>query len=174
MFMLGLLLHECGHLWAMRRVGLPSSGMIFLPLIGALIAPRRDYRSRSEEAFTAAMGPAIGLAATLPCFGLAWLLAPTLHQAASMALVIPVFNLFNLLPILPLDGGRIVRAALVGRSRQVNLALIWAGSVMALVIGIWLKAWILCLMVGFAMLEFAYEIKWPSHIPGMSRGASIL
>lgn len=106
LFLLILAIHETGHTLAIRARGLPASLPIFIPFLGALINLRRQPRDAGEEAFIAAAGPLFGLAASYALFLLgSTLRAPVLVVAAGFGMLLHVFNL---LPVTPLDGGRMV------------------------------------------------------------------
>ena len=99
-------IHESGHVVANRIKGIPASLPIFIPLLGAFIQLKRFPQTASDEAFIGIMGPLFGLGATL----LALLLAVQTHilffwAVAEMGFLLHVFNL---MPVLPLDGGRTV------------------------------------------------------------------
>ena len=106
LFLLILAIHESGHTVAIRSRGLPASLPIFIPFLGALINLRRQPRDAGEEAFIAAAGPLFGLGASYALFVLgSWFKVPVLVVAAGFGMLLHVFNL---LPVTPLDGGRMV------------------------------------------------------------------
>ena len=107
-FMALLLLHELGHAGIIRAKGLRTSPIMFLPFLGAAIAIKDQFRDASVEAETGWGGPAAGTLAACACL-LVYLVTGQpfwLH----LAYVGFLLNLFNLLPVSPLDGGRIVVA----------------------------------------------------------------
>lgn len=103
-----IFIHELGHVWAAKRKGLPVSAPMFIPFLGALITMKRSPRDAATEAYVAIGGPLLGtLGATIAfVFGLLYS-QPAFLVAAYLGFFI---NLFNLLPIHPLDGGRIATA----------------------------------------------------------------
>lgn len=103
-----IFVHESGHVLAMKACGMPTSGMYFLPFFGAVAVGKERARTRGQEWFIAIAGPAFGLLSILPLIAIGWLTGSREWQlyAALAALI----NLFNLLPIGVLDGGRIVQA----------------------------------------------------------------
>ncbi|HZJ70818.1 MAG TPA: hypothetical protein VFF36_07800 [Planctomycetota bacterium] len=103
-----LLLHELGHAAVIKAKGLRTSPIVFLPFFGAAIAIKDQYRDASVEAETAWGGPAIGTLAACGCF-LAFLATDNPFWLG-LAYTGAFLNLFNLLPLSPLDGGRIVTA----------------------------------------------------------------
>ena len=108
-FVLMLLIHEMGHVIAIRRKGMKASMPIFIPFLGAAIfAP--DMGNRDDEAYVGYGGPLLGgtIAAVLMVSTIAASnSSETLRLVAYTALFI---NVFNLTPIRPLDGGRITQA----------------------------------------------------------------
>ncbi|MDQ2646771.1 MAG: site-2 protease family protein [Myxococcota bacterium] len=107
-FVLLILLHELGHGYAMKRAGVESGWPVFIPFIGALIAMKTPPADRNVQAQIAYGGPLAGTVASLVVAALG------LHfeERALLALAYTGFylNLFNLVPISPLDGGRIAEA----------------------------------------------------------------
>ncbi|MDE2007589.1 MAG: hypothetical protein KGI51_13560 [Rhodospirillales bacterium] len=126
--------HEYGHVWAMRRRGIPSKGFYLIPFVGGVAIPSRPISSRSEEAFIASMGPIFGLAAAPLGFVLAYLVTRSVPNAAAATEWVVAINLFNLLPLFPLDGGRMVWASAASFGRMIGIALLALGAVGALVL----------------------------------------
>jgi Zn-dependent protease len=106
-FVLLILVHELGHGWAMRQAGIRAGWPIFIPFFGAFITMKSQPRSRAVEAAVAYGGPAAGTAASLVVAAVAL----ALGWRAGLALAHAGFflNLFNLLPLSPMDGGRIAQ-----------------------------------------------------------------
>jgi len=107
-FVLLLLVHESGHALEARRQGLPVSAPVFIPFMGAAILLREMPHNAWREARLALAGPLVGSLGALICWGF----ANAYHSPLLLALAYVGFflNLFNLLPIVPLDGGRVVAA----------------------------------------------------------------
>ncbi len=107
-FLALIAIHESGHVWAMRRAGIKTRGMYFLPFMGAVAVVDQNLKSRWQEYWLTIMGPVFGLAGVLAVLGL-WF--ATRHPIFILLTLAGAFlNLINLLPILPLDGGRILRS----------------------------------------------------------------
>ncbi len=104
--MVGLIFcHECGHAIAMNKYGVPFSPMVFIPFMGAVIAMKEQPRNSYQEAIIALGGPITGSIAAVALGGLGGITdSQLLYALADFGLMI---NLFNLLPIGSLDGGRI-------------------------------------------------------------------
>jgi len=105
-FVVLIFVHEMGHAWMMRREGIPAGAPIFIPFVGAVIAMKGRPRDAWVEALVAIAGPLVGSAGALLCLGIGVLTGrPFWLALASTGFLL---NLFNLLPVPPLDGGRIV------------------------------------------------------------------
>lgn len=108
-FVVMLFCHETGHAVALRSKGMKASLPVFIPFLGAAIfAPKLG--DRHEEAYMAFAGPLIGTASAVALFG-ATLLVPGTHPLLlGIAFTALIINLFNMIPLSPLDGGRITQA----------------------------------------------------------------
>ncbi len=104
-FVVLLLLHEMGHYAAARGRGLAVGLPTFIPFLGAWIQLKEQPMDVETEAHVALAGPVAGTLAAIGC----WFLARATDEPLLLALAYSGFilNLVNLLPISPLDGGRI-------------------------------------------------------------------
>lgn len=107
-FVLLILIHELGHVVANLHYGLPASAPIFIPYVGAVINLRGAPANARVEAVIGIAGPVAGALASLACFG--WYMAGGPQIALVLAWFGFMMNLFNLLPVPPLDGGRVAAA----------------------------------------------------------------
>jgi Zn-dependent protease len=101
-----LFVHEMGHFIAARQRGLEVGAPVFIPFVGAWVALKNANMDPETEAFVGLAGPMLGSAAAFACY----LLALENGERLWMAIAYGGFflNLFNLIPLSPLDGGRIV------------------------------------------------------------------
>jgi len=107
-FVLLIFVHEMGHAVAMRLEGIPAGAPVFIPFVGAFVAMQGQPRDAAVEARVAMAGPVAGsLAAWATLWAGVELDQPLLRALGHTAVLI---NLFNLIPVSPLDGGRIVTA----------------------------------------------------------------
>jgi Zn-dependent protease len=105
-FVLLIFVHELGHAIAMKRMGIPAGAPVFIPFVGAVIAMRGMPRDAYVEAFVGIAGPILGTIGALACLGMALVQgSPYWYALATTGFLL---NLFNLLPVSPLDGGRVV------------------------------------------------------------------
>ena len=103
-----LFVHEMGHVIEARRQGLPVSAPMFIPFLGAMITLKEYPRDAWHEATMALAGPLLGSlgAAAIYAAGV----VEDSNRLKAIAFLGFFINLFNLLPIVPLDGGRAVAA----------------------------------------------------------------
>jgi len=105
-FVLLLFCHEMGHFWAARARGLDVGAPTFIPFVGAWIQLKEQPMDAETEAYVGIAGPMLGSAAAFACYLVATATGSSLWLAISYAGF--MLNLFNLIPLSPLDGGRIV------------------------------------------------------------------
>jgi Zn-dependent protease len=107
-FVVLLFVHELGHVFEAKRQGLPVSAPMFIPFLGALIVLKELPDNAWNEAKVAIAGPILGGLGAAAVWGLGEYLDSDLLIA--LAFTGFFLNLFNLAPVSPLDGGRIVAA----------------------------------------------------------------
>ena len=103
-----IFIHEMGHAVVLQRYGVKATAPIFIPFMGALIGMKQLPKNAVTEAYVGLGGPVIGSLGAMATYGL--YLATDHRLFLALAYVGILLNLFNLLPILPLDGGRAVGA----------------------------------------------------------------
>ncbi|GLV56696.1 hypothetical protein KDH_35350 [Dictyobacter sp. S3.2.2.5] len=103
-----LFIHEMGHALVMRIKGIPMGGMIFVPLLGAAVTMRQMPQNAKDEAEVGIAGPIAGALAASACLLLAYQHPGSIW--GPLAYFGFFLNLFNLIPILPFDGGRVLAA----------------------------------------------------------------
>lgn len=152
-----LFIHEGGHVWAMRRVGMRTKGIYLIPGLGGVAVAEDDFPSRGAEVFVAIAGPIAGLllAALAGC---AYLISHSPMWAAIsgwMALV----NVINLAPVNPLDGGRIVKSIAFSIGTRLGLVLLAAGLCVGIVAAQWLGLGLVVFITVVGGFELFFEYK---------------
>jgi Zn-dependent protease len=137
-FVVLLLAHELGHYIAAKKMRLSVGLPTFIPFVGAWIELKDQPLNAETEAFIGIAGPMLGSAAAFSCY----LVALQTGEAVFLALAYAGFilNLFNLIPLSPLDGGRIIAAIspklwIVGLPILIGLFL-WRPSPILVLIGL--------------------------------------
>ncbi|MDQ2873255.1 MAG: site-2 protease family protein [Candidatus Eremiobacteraeota bacterium] len=106
-FILVLLTHELGHYFAFRNYGLDAKLPVFVPLLGAFTAGTAPP-DLEQDAYIALAGPLTGLLLGAACYAF----GTTSHEPFwfAAAYVCAFLNLFNMIPMPPFDGGRVINA----------------------------------------------------------------
>jgi Zn-dependent protease len=107
-FVVLLFVHEMGHVIALRREGVQASAPLFIPFMGALVWAKSLGGNALAEARVGLAGPVLGTIGAAACLPVAWLTGADMWTA--LAFTGFLLNLFNLLPVTPLDGGRAMAA----------------------------------------------------------------
>jgi Zn-dependent protease len=136
-FVVLLFVHEMGHVIQLRREGIKASTPMFIPFLGAAIFSRSLGDNALAEARVGLAGPVLGSLGAAAVAVVGTLTGSDLLLA--LAYVGFLINLFNLLPVLPLDGGRAMAAMapwmwFVGFAALIPLALFLHGSFIILLI----------------------------------------
>jgi Zn-dependent protease len=105
-----LFIHEMGHALVMKLKGIPVGGLIFIPMLGAAVTMRQMPQNARDEAEVGIAGPIAGAIASSVCLALAESYPHTYTVWAPLAYFGFFINLFNLIPIVPFDGGRVLAA----------------------------------------------------------------
>jgi Zn-dependent protease len=107
-FVLLILIHEMGHVVALRAMGIKAGAPTFIPFFGAFVQMRQQPKTAWHEAVSGIAGPVFGAAGAAAL----WWYADQTGSGLLHALAFTGFflNLFNLIPMLPLDGGRAAAA----------------------------------------------------------------
>jgi Zn-dependent protease len=136
-FVLLLFVHEMGHVIQLRREGIPASAPMFIPFLGAVVTAKSLGDDATAEARVGLAGPVLGTLGALALLPV----AITTGEDFWYALVFTglFLNLFNLLPVVPLDGGRAMAALspwmwFVGLFGMVLLAFVYPNPIIFLIL----------------------------------------
>jgi Zn-dependent protease len=126
--------HEMGHVVQLRREGIPASAPMFIPFLGAFVAMKQMPKDALAEARVGLAGPLLGTLGGIATLGLYAVTREPLFLG--LAYFDFIINLFNLAPLLPLDGGRAVGTmslAFQVVGLLVMVALFFVAPIMALI-----------------------------------------
>jgi len=151
-----LMVHEFGHLLGMRLFGYRDLFILFIPLLGAVATGKKEEATPTQKLIVYLLGPVPGLV-----FGLVALqLGQLTHHSLWMeiGLIAVLLNYFNLLPITPLDGGRIMETLFFVRFPRAQFVFVLA-SILTLAVGAWwLESIVLSILV--ILLSFIIPAQW--------------
>jgi Zn-dependent protease len=105
-----ILVHESGHVVVARVMGMPVTLPVMIPFLGAFVSMKQQPKTVAQESVMAIGGPILGTVAAGLCY-LGYLATPnssTGQLLRALAYFGFLINLFNLVPVTPLDGGRVL------------------------------------------------------------------
>ena len=136
-FVVLILVHEMGHVIELRRLGIKASPPMFIPFLGAVISAKSLGDNALAEARVGLAGPILGSIGAAICIVIWHATGNDLFRA--LAFTGFFLNLFNLLPVVPLDGGRAMAAMapwmwFAGFAGLVALAIIWPNPIIFIIV----------------------------------------
>jgi Zn-dependent protease len=154
-----LVFHEYGHIRAMQYFGMKTKGIYLIPFLGGLALSDEKINTRWQDVVISIMGPTFGLLLSLACLLAYWFTGNVFF--AGLATFNALLNLFNLLPILPLDGGHILKSISFSMNSIAGLIACIVGAA----IGVWVSYSFGLALLGFLLLIGSLEIvfEWRSR-----------
>lgn len=164
-----LLLHEAGHVAGMRWFGYQDVRMFFIPLVGAAVSGRPTSTAAWKDGVVTLLGPLPGIViglAVVVAFAASGAEAAWLWELAALLVML---NAFNLLPLGPLDGGRLFQSVLF--SRHIALEMVAGGlAIVALVaLGLVLRAGLLLLLAVWSFVALRARFRAASAVRWLRR-----
>jgi len=132
-----LFVHEMGHVIQLRREGLEASAPMFIPFFGAVVWAKSLGDNAAAEARVGLAGPVLGSLGAAALIPIANATGNDLFRA--LAFTGFFLNLFNLLPVVPLDGGRAMAALspwmwFVGFAGLVAMVFVFPNPILVLIV----------------------------------------
>jgi membrane-associated protease RseP (regulator of RpoE activity) len=143
-----LIIHELGHFITMKRFKYEGVRMLFVPLMGGFVQGDKEQLSQRESLLVAFSGPIPGIiiGTTLWVLGTNWNSAWMLESAYLFFFL----NVSNLLPLQPLDGGRVFKSLFIEKFEFIQIGFTFVSSLVLIGIGFYFEFYILMLF-GFVM-----------------------
>lgn len=164
-----LVVHEYGHIRAMKYFGMKTKGIYLIPFIGGLALTDEKINTRWQDVVISIMGPTFGLLMSLAAMIAYWITGNVFF--AGLATFNALLNLFNLLPILPLDGGHILKSISFSMNSIVGLVACIAGAAVGVFVsytfGLALLGFLL--LIGSAEIIFEWKYRHHSHLLPLTR-----
>lgn len=157
-------IHEYGHLFAMKKCGIKTKGMFFIPGFGAVAVAEERFGSAKNEAYIAIMGPVFGLVFFIFPMILGYWNTGNIHYAA-IAAIMTFINLVNLFPINPLDGGRMLKSLAYSKRHALAFGITLGVSLITAVFGVAAGFYLLVYIAGVGFFEMAAEFGIKKYIP---------
>ncbi|MCF6441038.1 site-2 protease family protein [Pseudoalteromonas luteoviolacea] len=154
-----LVVHEYGHVRAMKYFGLKTKGFYLIPFVGGLAMSEDKMTTRWQDVIISLMGPAFGLFTSV--LGVVLYYVTGAEIFAGVAVLSALLNLFNLLPILPLDGGHVLKSISFSMRSWMGLLACLSG----LALGLWISYEFGLMLLAFFIFIGSVEIllEWRSR-----------
>ncbi|QIZ77065.1 site-2 protease family protein [Ferrimonas lipolytica] len=164
-----LVFHEYGHIKAMKYFGLKTKGIYLIPFVGGLALGDSKINTRWQDVVISIMGPTFGLFLSILSLITYWVTDEPIF--AGLAAFNALLNLFNLLPILPLDGGHVLKSIAFSMNSKFGLV----ACILGAAAGVYLSYMFGLALLGFLLLIGSLEIvfEWrgrhQSHLLPLDR-----
>ncbi|WP_375087886.1 site-2 protease family protein [Shewanella youngdeokensis] len=168
-----LVFHEYGHIRAMQHFGMKTKGIYLIPFMGGLALSDEKINTRWQDVVISIMGPTFGLLMSIAALVAYWITGNIFF--AGLASFNALLNLFNLLPILPLDGGHILKSISFSMNSVMGLVACIAGAAIGVYISYSLGLALLgfLLLIGSAEIVFEWKTRHQSHLLPLDRYGQI-
>src|SRR5262249_54507519 len=152
-----ILLHELGHALAFRLVGMQLKGIYLVPFMGGAAVSKTPFRTDFQKGFVALMGPGFSLIPTF-VFLIGYLASgnSTLYTATAISAFL---NFLNLAPILPLDGGHVIKTVLTAVSRKLALVVSCIGVPFGLLGAWWLNDYVFGALILITAIGLWHSVR---------------
>lgn len=159
-----LVFHEYGHLRAMKYFGLKTKGIYLIPFVGGLAVSDEKINTRWQDIVISIMGPTFGFFLSIIAILLYWLTGDIFF--AGIATFNALLNLFNLLPILPLDGGHILKSISFSMNSKAGLIACIAGAALGVFVSYYFGLALLgfLLLIGSVEIIFEWRSRFQTHL----------
>lgn len=169
-----LVFHEYGHIKAMKYFGLKTKGIYLIPFVGGLALSDDKINTRWQDIVISIMGPFFGLILSIACLVGYWL--TDIEVLAGLAVFNALLNLFNMLPVLPLDGGHVLKSIAFSINSRVGIVACALGAMLGVYVsyhfGLALLGFLLA--IGSVEIFFEYKRRHLSELLPLNRYAQIV
>ena len=150
-----LVVHEYGHIRAMKHFGLKTKGIYLIPFFGGVALSDDKINTRWQDVVIAIMGPPFGLLLSL----VLWAIYAITDQIffAALANFNALINLINLIPILPLDGGHILKSICFSIHDKLGIVIVSIATCLGIYTCFSLHLNFLAFVMFIGGLEIAFE-----------------
>lgn len=136
-----LFFHELGHFLVMKFFGYKKLSMLFIPFLGAMVSGKKKIYSQIEGSLMIMAGPVPGI--ILGYFLMDYGISGELSFATQIGAALILLNVFNLIPLDPLDGGQLFNTLYFKRYEFFQFVFSIISSVSLIIMGVWFNSWII-------------------------------
>jgi Zn-dependent protease len=138
-----LFIHEIGHFITMKLFRYNNVKMFFVPFIGAAVSGKGKNITQFKKAIVSISGPFFGLIVGIIVLFTEDIYSPVVYKFITMSFIL---NVFNLLPLFPLDGGRFIQS-LIGHNRVMNFIFGLLGTLALITFALYTESWFLAIIL---------------------------
>jgi stage IV sporulation protein FB len=146
-----ILIHELGHYAAMRVFNYKDLSIFFVPLVGAFASGSKERISQRQDVIILLAGPVPGIIIGLFIYYFG--LRDQSEFLIRTSNILILINLFNLLPIMPLDGGRVIKSLFFESSQIINTIFILLSIVVLIYISVSSESYFLLIIPFFLVMQ---------------------
>lgn len=168
-----LVIHEYGHVRAMRHFGMKTKGVYLIPFFGGAALTDDKINTRWQDVVISMMGPCFGLFMSLAC-----LLAYAISDSpffAGLAVFNAFLNLINLLPILPLDGGHVLKSVSFSMNNKLGIIICAGAAALGILVSysLGLSLFVFLMIIGCVEIFMEWRTRHNSHLLPLDRYGQI-
>lgn len=152
-----LMIHELGHYLAMRAFNYKDLSIFFIPLIGAAASGTKSRASQKEEAIIILAGPIPGIIIGTICFYYGMTMEN--HLLSRIANIFLFLNIFNLLPVVPLDGGRVLKTLFFESNHIISQVFLIISMIVLTAFAIYAESYFFLVIPFFLYLQLTSGIQ---------------
>lgn len=155
--LIALLIHELGHFFAMKAFNYSDVKLFIIPLLGAYVSGKKSVVSQRQKSIVILAGPVPGI-----IIGFCLLMSTYYYPNDRILLLGQIFlglNFFNLLPFIPLDGGRLLETLFIDKNHIIRVVFTVISILFLLVFGLYYKAFLLLIVPISMVFDLLMEIK---------------
>jgi len=153
-----LLVHELGHLLAMKAFNYKDLNMFFIPLLGAAAFGTKKDITQKQKVLIAMAGPLPGIIIGSIIYASGFASDNDVYMRIGNIFI--YLNLFNLLPIMPLDGGRILKDLFFHKKEKISIIFLWVSIACIIIIAIKIEAFLLLLIPVFLFTQINIQSEY--------------
>jgi len=152
-----LLIHEFGHFFAMKAFNYTNVKLFVLPLLGAYVTGKKSLISQRQMTIVILAGPLPGM-----IIGFCLLISTIYYANERLEMLGNIFfvlNLFNLLPFVPLDGGRLLETLFINHNHSIRVVFTIISIVAMAILAIVTKSIIFLIIPVSMVFDLIMEMK---------------
>jgi Zn-dependent protease len=153
-----LLIHELGHLLAMKAFNYKDLNMFFIPLLGAAAFGTKKDISQKQKLFISLAGPLSGIIIGSFIYAHGYAADNDLYIRIGNMFI--YLNLFNLIPVMPLDGGRMIKDLFFYKKEKISIIFLWISIACLIILSIKMEAFLMLIIPVFLFTQISVQTEY--------------